>query len=566
MGSIDGPRLRAAREVRDLSREELAELTERRVSARTIARLEAGEGTSTASLRLLVDALRKIKVPAGPASAEASASEVATSADGARDSGENGASGATPTTSAENGLEVLDFVNVPEARATPPELGDRKPAPAVDWEAKVESAERVAFEFVPASARQPAEAPHCPDTPIVIYTIHDGNLIPRELCGDEPGADIRARLAHERDWGASAVADVIASQLGLAGHYRVNLARCCLDFGRFPRTTLSSDDPLRAGAISRWLERRHGDAKSLDLLFGCYDRLASDWEAILRRELGEETPATSGAILLGIHSYDPKHESGDWRPPTSLLSRPASVQHHNQLAAGFFDALFPPEFAEFTADRLLLGRLALELERRYIPSANNFPYLLPEGSLELRTQVWLYFRRLQALASDDDALSAQQGEDAWRLLFEALCNTNSRKARTQLVRGYAAGHASAEGLSDELRSRLDAARELYESLSRYARDNRAEVVTDYQFSSLRTSSAVLEVRKDLLFDGDFEGSGFLPRHLISEEVERVGRQVAHAIASYVERDRPLKQRAEAATQIPRWRTRQLERSLPARPH
>ena len=50
--------------------------------------------------------------------------------------------------------------------------------------------------------------------------------------------------------------------------------------------------------------------------------------------------------------------------------------------------------AEFTVDQILRDRISLTLEKG-IPVAHNYPYLLPEGSIEVRHQVWRFFKWLQ---------------------------------------------------------------------------------------------------------------------------------------------------------------------------
>src|SRR5690606_12699534 len=77
---------------------------------------------------------------------------------------------------------------------------------------------------------------------ILIDTIHDGDVIPGELLVDRNGKRIPEEVFGrsyelERDWGASLVAGELARHLGLGGHWRVQIARVVMDFGRFPGIT-----------------------------------------------------------------------------------------------------------------------------------------------------------------------------------------------------------------------------------------------------------------------------------------------------------------------------------------
>ena len=61
------------------------------------------------------------------------------------------------------------------------------------------------------------------------------------------------------------------------------------------------------------------------------------------------------------------------------------------MPADIFDPIYPDVLADYTVDRVLVSRLSLNLEKEHIAVGNNYPYLLPEGAMEVRHQVWRFF-------------------------------------------------------------------------------------------------------------------------------------------------------------------------------
>ena len=100
-------------------------------------------------------------------------------------------------------------------------------------------------------------------------------------------------------------------------------------------------------------------------------------------------------MKIAIHTYDRYIESGTERPATSIMTRSIGYQTESEMPFGLFDPLYPDVLSEFTADRVLRDRISLTLEKKQIPVAHNYPYCLPEGSLEVRYQVWAFFHALQ---------------------------------------------------------------------------------------------------------------------------------------------------------------------------
>ena len=64
---------------------------------------------------------------------------------------------------------------------------------------------------------------------------------------------------------------------------------------------------------------------------------------------------------------------------------------------GVFDPLDPDVLGESTCSRTLRDRISLNLKRAGFRVGHNHPYLLPEGCVEVRTQVWYFFRGFQSV-------------------------------------------------------------------------------------------------------------------------------------------------------------------------
>ena len=221
---------------------------------------------------------------------------------------------------------------------------------------------------------------------ILIDVIHDGDWIPEEFTLDENGKPIPEEqfldaYYYERDWGASMVAGEIASFLGLPGHYSVNVARVLMDFGRFPGPTPKDADHLHRFALNYPFSKLLSYQQKKRVLENYYDDISGIMEN-----------AISGKdIKIAIHTYDTHNKTGTIRPHLSLLTRSFGYQNENEMPYGVFDPLYPDVLAEFTCDRVLRDRISLTLEKIGLPVAHNYPYLLPDGSVEMRSQVWLFF-------------------------------------------------------------------------------------------------------------------------------------------------------------------------------
>jgi len=364
---------------------------------------------------------------------------------------------------------------------------------------------------------------------IMVDAVHDGGAIPAPFIERVPRAVLEPAYVRERDWGASLVASKIASALGIAGYYRVRLARVLLDFNRFPGSTspislghldrLAINPPF-AGALS------HVD--KTELLESYYDRISE----------GVERAVSGKLIKVGVHTYDERNPSMTRRPEVSLISRTASYQEHSRMPVGVFDPLYPDMLGESTCSRTLLHRISLNLERAGFRVGHNHPYLLPEGSIEVRTQVWCFFAYLRErfLGERPETVA----DPAFDMVWNMLLNTNLRTQESEALRGYLHRYHRVPVV---LQERFRRAQLAYEQVQDFVETS--SVVDDYRRSSLRPSALALEVRKDLVCQFDPETGKILGMR--SEEEERateIARVIAESITIFLETDREERLRAD----------------------
>lgn len=384
---------------------------------------------------------------------------------------------------------------------------------------------RPPIELVPVQPDPlPSAARHAPN--ICIDVIHDGDVLPDVFMVDRDGVpfthdEIWPAYVQERDWGASFVAHRLASRLGLPNFMRVTTARCLLDFGRFPGVTRPGAPHLRRSAINEPFATRLRFSQARQLLEDHYDVISNGMDKVIRGRL----------LKIAIHTYDQFNPSGTERPQVSIVSRALGYQMDGELPYGVFDPLYPDILAEFTVDRILPSRLSLTLERQGVPVAHNYPYLLPEGSPEVRHQVWSLFdwleRRFQASHPTTRTLPAY--EMVWRMLKD----TNMRQGEAGMLRAYIhrfrrppAHYAAA--FSD--------AEDAYRHIQRFLEAEGQAVIQEYRFSPERPMSFGIEVRKDLIHELAPDGT---PVRLVPERAARIADGIADAVLAYLEEDRNL---------------------------
>ncbi len=384
------------------------------------------------------------------------------------------------------------------------------------------------FEFVEFKQPPPFEDPvdQAYHGKILIHTVHDGDCIPDRFLVDSEGRPTVPRgvieRAHvrERDWGANLVAHDIAMQLGLAGYGRVRIARALLDFNRFPGSTPPGNrEPLDRLAINLPFTAALSHAQKMDLL-DVYDGISDSFEGHLRDKF----------IVIGVHTYDEHNPSTTSRPHLSLVNRPAGYQREARMPYGVFDPIYPDVLGESMCSRILRDRISLNLERKGYRVSTNHPYALPEGSIEVRSQVWYFFLYLRRRFEADHPETIE--DPAFALVWRMLLNTNLRQSRPEALRGYLHRFRHAPVDSEAL---FDRAQGAYDRIRRFA--EATDVVHDYRIAPDRPSSLALEVRKDLLCEIDPDGYTRPATTEMRERARVIGKVIAGAIRTYLDTDR-----------------------------
>lgn len=363
---------------------------------------------------------------------------------------------------------------------------------------------------------------------IFIHTVHDGDCIPRQFMLDEDGQPkvdpklVQKRFIEERDWGADLVAKKIASAMGVKGFGRARVARVLLDFNRFPGSTPHDDSirPLERLAINYPFTAVLDHAQKVRLLEKYYDGISD----FIERHLLSDT-----LIMLAIHTYDEHNPTRTRRPHLSLLSSMAGYQRESRMPFGIFDPMYPDVLGESTCSRILRDRVSLNLERTGMRVSHNHPYPLPEGSMEVRAQVWFFFDYLRRRFQEE--FPGTIGDPAYELVWRMLLNTNLRMAEAEALRSYL--HRYRRLHPDDVQ-KFNEARLAYETIDRYLDDDK---VRDFRLSKDRPSSLGLEVRKDLVTTIDPKTGYPLPAS--PEQIDQatlIGNVVANAITTYFETD------------------------------
>ncbi|NUN12445.1 MAG: toll/interleukin-1 receptor domain-containing protein [Myxococcales bacterium] len=389
---------------------------------------------------------------------------------------------------------------------------------------------------------------------IVIDTIHGGDFIPAQIyrslaqrLSDQMLFEhVNKGYAREKDWGCNYIAAGLVRALNLPGFYRVNIARVLLDFGRFPGITRANADYLSRFAINYPFSHYLSHAEKKKVLEDYYDRISETYEKAVRRAV----------LKLAVHTYDKYNptdmpgEKGTLRPESSIIYSTMAYHTTKRMPVGLFDPYYPDEFGEFTADRKLAARISLDLERGGIAVGHNHPYALPEGSVEVRAQVWFFFSYLRKRFEEmnPDSRVSPAYEWVWRMLLD----TNLRSAESEMLRSYlhmfrrppsdwAAGvFGLSAGFPEQLEGTLERAREAYEKIGDFLYGNRDQIIGDYRSSNRRPSSLGIEFRKDHIwtYRGDEPVTLDGPDVLHMAQLQHVVGVTAQSILTYLNEDRP----------------------------
>jgi hypothetical protein len=371
---------------------------------------------------------------------------------------------------------------------------------------------------------EPLSYPEIYQDLISIDVIHDGQYIPAEFQVDRFGKpltreEVQKSFSKERDWGANLVACRIAKRLGLKDILSINTARCLIDFGRFPGSTRDGASHLGRFAINQPFSGRLGFNQKRQLLANYYDRISDEMERRLSGKL----------IKIAIHTYDRYNPSGTERPHVSLVTRTLGYQMESKMPFGVFDPLYPDILAEFTVDRVLRDRISLTLEKNSIPVAHNYPYLLPEGSTEVRHQVWRFFNWLQIRFQKENPESI--ANDAYCRVWGMLKDTNLRSAKAGELRSVLHMYRQPDVNEVEFFERIIDA---YRHIHKFANKDGGSIIHQYRRSPMRCMSLGIEVRKDLVWDFDENGVPVQPN---PKQAYKIADSIAEAMSTYLNLDR-----------------------------
>ncbi len=376
------------------------------------------------------------------------------------------------------------------------------------------------------------------DRSIFLYTIHDGHVIPMDIYNamDTAGQqNLDRTFINERDWGANAVARRLGEKLGLSRIGKVELARCVMDFGRFPGISPPESNHLTRHSINLALKGLKRPV--MRRIMGYYDQISQCMANQLEEMLPDAEISRRELLQLAVHTYDEHNLSGTRRPAVSLIFQPQSYRDNARLPSELFDPLLPHQMAEFTCDRTLAYRIAVTMERRYIPSGINFPYSLPEGSVELRSQVWFFFRYLRSrYARYLESEGIETNQEVLNLVWSMLLNPNRRDLHTRVLKAWLHDFPRIppdSGLSAVFP--FQEAESIYEDIQRRLVKH-PEMVNAYRFAAARPSSLAIEVRKDWLMEGANTLQGFLPQRIREDKLEEVTDALSEAINNYLEFD------------------------------
>ncbi|MEM1181205.1 MAG: N-formylglutamate amidohydrolase [Acidobacteriota bacterium] len=376
-------------------------------------------------------------------------------------------------------------------------------------------------EVVPVDPSQPADLS---DDDILIFTIHDGAQVPRHLWGERSEEvlsrpDMVAAYVRERDWGANVVAEQLARQLGLSGYARVNLSRHIMDFGRFPGTSSVGENYLMRHSLFPPAELLLTEDAIHDLLARYYDGIS---QAITQHFANKR-------ITIAIHSYDPYNANGTERPKIGLVTRSLSYQNESTIHPYVFDPLFPAILCEAVSDRALTYQVLLDLEKHGHHTALNYPYLMPEGSVEIRAQVWFFFRHLREhfIRTFPESRDRAEYQRVWQLLLDVT----RRSPDCERLRAYLHRYRAAPAGLEELFQRCRGA---YARIQEFLGTHRQALVDEYRYAPERPSCLGVEIRKDQLCWVDADNGTVEKRRGAGDFAHEVATIFAGSVLSYVD--------------------------------
>jgi hypothetical protein len=138
--------------------------------------------------------------------------------------------------------------------------------------------------------------------------------------------------------------------------------------------------------------------------------------------------------------------------------------------------------------------MSLTLENKGIAVSHNYPYYLPDGSVEIRSQVWMYFRYLRE--AFEDKFGDSREDPVYQVVWNMLLDTNLRNSESEALRSYLHMFRKASRGNKGLFRR---AQKAYEHVTHFFEEHMESLIMDFRRSPDRTSALAIEVRKDLVW-------------------------------------------------------------------
>ena len=385
------------------------------------------------------------------------------------------------------------------------------------------------YEFVPVQRTGDHPVPPEYRDRILVHTVHDGEYIPPSYYYDERGKPridrkkLEPQFIAERDWGADLVAHRIAAAMGLPGYARCRVARLLLDFNRFPGSSYHDQGvhSLERLAIHSPFSEVLSHAEKVKLLEEYYDGISDYLETKL---------INNTLIMIAVHTYDEHNPTKTRRPHLSLINSVLNYTRESRMPYGVFDPMYPDVLGESTCSRILRDRISLNLERNAFRVSHNHPYPLPEGSMEVRAQVWFFFDFLRRRFEEE--FPDTKEDPHFKIVWTMLLNTNLRLQEAETLRSHLHRYRR---VPRNQQQRFRKAREAYERVEGFLQ--KSDVVTQFRRSRERPSSFGLEVRKDLVCSFDKNTGRPLPMTPQQRDhATLIGNVIANAITIYFETD------------------------------
>lgn len=397
---------------------------------------------------------------------------------------------------------------------------------------------------------------------VCLTSIHSGSYIPECFQIDPKNKplnqEITAAYQREKDWGADLLCRELAIELGLNQYYLVNIARVLMDFGRFPGITDKFANHMNRYTISGIFSDLLTHEQKRKVLELCYDNISKSIDSLI----------ANNVLMLNIHSYDKYNPGPDGpyaptcpsvnsiRHPIALVSRPMNFYTEKRMPFNIFDPSYPDSLCEMTADPKLLSRISLTLSsishHEYEENLGtewdgnkfavgiNYPYDLPDGSVEVRSQVWSFFQYVKNVF--EDTFPANKDKPSYNAVWKMLLDTNLRDSSTVALKSYI--HMFRKEISEyyymdsNCKTTYKDVLLAYQDITNFI--GQSSVIDDYKNSPIKFQALAIEVRKDLVWEFHDELSISNPKLSLSaakmKTIKFIAKKLAYAITKYINHD------------------------------